>query len=449
MGIKLNVNSVEREEKYGIVDDDNISEPSHRYHREIEEVYIPDNEAEMLKKVYSRTVVQDFEDIFHYSEEERNRFKSEHEKLYLLRGRRIKCPKLSEYVKTYRLCLDVIEEFANNNNLIQSEDFLERVLRGKIHIHGLKFPKCVKRGNKKFNWEIIVSYITDRSKDPEELDALFEEASDIVIETDAEDIPIPEAIVDIVEKCGEEDEDNVDYIDQPSLFLRESKKSDKKALRKLFPELDKAINNQFKKERSKNMAHYSRNTLYNDDMDAIRRYDMKHGYKKRMPKFKGDFLNDKDVERYLEKLDDYIEDNTMIQFNGKIYTPEEYDTLRLKQVLEESGWDLRKCFVDKDAERRKRKQAKKDKKKEEKIKKLLSDIQKRKEDRDQKLKGLPQGINVEKYEKQMKKRSKKKKDNKSKKGRKKYERMMLNATTSKRYKNLKRYKKEMEEMKWG
>lgn len=439
MGVKLDVDDEDEgifEKEPGYLDEGYTS----RRH-EVEEVYIPEKEVEVLKEIYGRTVVQDFDDIFHYSEEQRLQFQKEHEKLYLLRGKRVKCSKLSEYVENYRLCLDVIDEMAANQSLYTPDEFKERALIGKIHINGLKFPKCVKPGNKKFNWDIIISYISDREKDPKELDELFSPVEDRITDFDPEtsSSEIVERIVDTAS-----DGETAMEIDYSKSILNELSKKDKKRRRELLPELDRAINRQLKVAAKKERASYgSAKNVQRDDFQFLRKYDIKKGYCPSPPKFKGEFINKGDVKRYFEALDEYIEDNTVVNYNGKIYSLNDYNTIRLKTVLADEGWDLRKCFVDRQAERRKKKKEKRDKKREKKIKKILYDIQKRKDDRDKKIDGLPQGINEEEYRK-----GKTKKKGKNKKKKKKYQKMILDVTTKKRYKNLKRYQKEMEDGRW-
>ena len=117
--------------------------------------------------------------------------------------------------------------------------------------------------------------------------------------------------------------------------------------------------------------------------------------------------------------------------------------IEVKQMLEENGWNLRKCFVDKQEEKRRKKQKKEDEKKEKYYKKLLMDIQHRKEARDEKLHGLPQGINA----KEAKKKLKKKKSKKNKKKIKRFDEILLDASRS-MHETIEEYSKEMEDFHW-
>lgn len=425
----------------------NLNEPVDKegYKRidRMQEVYIPDVEVNELKKIYSRSVVQDFDDIFHYSKEEREKFKSEHEKLYALRGKRIKCPTLKEYVEYWRMCVDVINEFADTNGVMPADKFKKLVVKGKIRIGGLKFPKCVKKGNKKWNWELIIPYILDKSMDLNELEDLFNDVEEIeYIEPDDK---LPDDIQYIVDNAI----DITDY--DPDMksdqVPKEFSKDEKKMLRKFAPEVSKATYALAKLQRKMERAASGRydEDIEHDDFQYFSRYDTKKGYKTGVPKFKGDLMSNKDYEDYIDEVDGYIDDNTFIQYHGKIFTSEEFNILEVKTLLENNNWNLRTCFVDKDAERREKRQKKKDKKREEKIKKVLADIEERKNARDKHLNGLPEGINIEEYNKKQKK---KKKKDKHKKEKKHYQHVLMDATTKKRYKNLKRYKKEMEDFSW-
>lgn len=426
---------------------DNLNEPVDKegYTRidRMQEVHISDAEISQLKKIYSKSVVQDFDDIFHYSQEERDKFKAEHEKLYALRGKRIKCPTLTEYVEYWRMCIDVINEFAETNGLISSDKFKKMVIKGKIRIGGLKFPKCVKKGNKKWNWDLVIPYILDKSMDLSELEDLFNEVDDIeyIEETDK----LPDSIQRIVDIS--EDISNYDPDMESDQVPGELSKKEKKLLKKIAPEVDRSVyalaKSQRKMERVKSSSY--NNGIEDDDFQYFSKYDTKKGYKTGIPKFKGDIMSDKDYNDYIDDIDEYIESNTFIEYHGKLFSYDDFSMVELKTLLENNNWNLRTCFVDKEAERKEKKQRKKDEKREEKIKKVLADIEERKNARDEHLNGLPEGINISE---QKKSRKKKKKKDKHKKEKKHYEHVIMNATTKKRYKNLKRYKKEMEEFSW-
>ena len=124
--------------------------------RKISEVYIPELELQKLREMYSRSVVQDFNDEFHYSKEEREQLEKEHEKLIKLKNMRNRCPRLSEYVIQWRLCLEIIDEVAETNGVMSPEKFKKDVLKGKIYINGMRFPKYNGKRKKYVNWDYIM-----------------------------------------------------------------------------------------------------------------------------------------------------------------------------------------------------------------------------------------------------------------------------------------------------
>ena len=414
--------------------------------RILQDVYIPEKEIELLKEVYSKSVVQDFGDMFHYTKEEREKFIAEHTKLHELRKKRFKCPRLAEYVKRWRTCLEIVDEMADKNGIIQPDEFKKKAIKGDIVIGGLKFPKYTGKKKKSVNWDFVMDYILDKSKDPDALDEMMLDKD--VDEDEIKNLPLSKRIDRIADMYDPMSDDEVAIrMSKPSNLIPEVLSSKQiKEMKKDAPEITKAINNEInlsaKRERAR--MHGFTRSIEEDDFDYISRYDKRNKFINE-PEFKGDILDDNAFEDYLDACDEYERETTLIEYNGKLYTPDQMDTLELKVLLESNGWDLRKVFIDKDRIRKEKRQKKKDAKREKQIKQLLNDIQNRKERRDEKLNGLPQGINVEEYKKKMKKKNKKDKHKKSKK---KFENILMDATAEKRYKNLKAYRDEMEDFSW-
>lgn len=414
---------------------------------QLEEIYIPEKEVEYLREVYSTTVVQDFDDLFHMTDEERRSTMKGHEDLYRYRQKRVKCTTLLEFVELWREALPIIDEFANSNMVMSPEKFKKMVFRGEIIIGGLMLPEYVGRKKKKdFNWEFIGEYIVDLDKDPKELDGMLTKSTDYTGEEDINEAEIPEKVLRIVDNTEEYNKAESIRVDQ-TLTAKEKRvlKKSIPALVKGIKELDQAI------AKNKRMIARTQNRVAEDDFRWLRRYNKQRGASGKVPEFHGDMMNSKDVERYLVELDNYEYDAGVTEYNGRVYTNDDVKLLNAKQVFENCNWNIRKIYRDKESEKKEKERKKKEKKKEEQIKKLLVTIQQRKKDREQRIKGMPMGRDIDELKnssKKDKKKNKKKKKKLIKKKKSKYKRILENATVDKRYKNMKAYAKEMEDMSW-
>lgn len=433
--------------------EDSQEEVRKRPERKISEVYISDLEMKHLQEIYSKSIVQDFNDDFHLSKEERERIEKEHEKLFRLKNMRNKCPRLSEYVIQWRLCIEIINEMAETNGVFKPEKFRKDVLSGRIYINGLRFPKYSGKRKKYINWDYIMDeYILDTSKDPYELDVDMMSYDDEDIDEDevveAHD-PVVDEIVKKATLMSDREALRLVSKDVKSEGVATKISGKKlKEIKKLSPEVFRAISEQEKLERKRARARLSIYDVEEDDFEYIAKYDRKNRDSgKKIPKFKGDIMSTKDYDEYMKKLEDYEDDITLIKYNGRYYTPDEIQEIEVKQMLEENGWNLRKCFIDKEAEKRLKQQKKLDEKKAKKIKRMLAEINERKNARDEKLYGLPQGINIEKDKKSKKKKKKGKK--KSKKDRKirAFDDILLDASRS-GYSSMDDYQEDMEDFSW-
>lgn len=445
MGIIMDASlSPEERKEYSGKTEDEVQKISER---KIAEVYISDAELEVLNQKYSQSVVQDFNDEFHYSKEERERMEKEHEKLFRLKNMRNRCPRLSEYVIQWRLCLEIINDMAENNGVMSPDKFKKDVLNGKITINGMRFPKYNGKRKKFINWEHIMNeWVLDTTKDPRELDTTYlDRGEDIEVDEDDELDSDIEKILSVNKKevSTKEILRQIELGD-PNDVATEIDRKEIRKIKKFNPELFRSIQYQEKLDRKRQRARVSIYEVEDDDFDYIMKYDKKRRSKNSsMPEFKGNLMSDKDYEKFMDALEEYDEENTLIKYNGRFYTPDEMREIEVKQMLEENGWNLRKCFVDKQEEKRRKKQKKEDEKKEKYYKKLLMDIQHRKEARDEKLHGLPQGINA----KEAKKKLKKKKSKKNKKKIKRFDEILLDASRS-MHETIEEYSKEMEDFHW-
>lgn len=96
-----------------------------------------------------------------------------------------------------------------------------------------------------------------------------------------------------------------------------------------------------------------------------------------MPEFKGDMSSNKDYRKYIQKLQEYEDENIKQNYNGRMKSQEEIRELEMKAMLEENGWNIRALYHNKEKEERLKKAFKADKKKEKALKAKLIAIQDR------------------------------------------------------------------------
>ena len=215
----------------------------------LDDVFIHQKELDILREQYSKSIVQDFCDNYHISKEDREKNRAEYEKIYKLRNMRSNCPRLSEYVKEWRIIIEIIREIAKNNKLIDENEFIAKSFTGKIHINGVKFPKYVGKRKKLINWEYIINdYILEDNKDPDELDYLtFDpldlDSDDLDEDTLLDDPLIKNIVMSYKEKSDEDILNIIESGDPESGVISSSNKYSDKKLRKLYPELFRGIRN--------------------------------------------------------------------------------------------------------------------------------------------------------------------------------------------------------------
>lgn len=454
MGIVLNADehnsaTARKLQQEEIVAQSNEAEQSIPIEHELKDVYIPEAEMKYLREAYSKSVVQDFEDIYHFSKSERERYMEEHRKIFELNQSRFKVNKLSTYIKKWRMCMDIINDIARHQCVFTVEEFTIKTLRKEITISGLTFPKYIGKDKKTINWDFVAQYMVDLSKDPDELDVLFAPQSFIEDEnSEIRPMPIVQEIMDNPEKF--DDDENADLSEEEfkARRVKELSKKEVKRLTKFNPDIAKSakeIKKRIIQKHKVTTGRYEDNIL-EEDFGIIKNKDRKRMQATAYPKFKGCILDDDDFEDYMRECEEWERENTLYEYNGKYRTADEIDEIELKQTLEKAGWDLRKAFVDKSAKEKEKKRKKREKKKEKEIKNLLANIKKKKSKHDKEIDALPSAINPK--ERKFKGKKKKKKSKSSKKGMKQFESLLLDASNNKRYKNFKAYEKSMNKMSW-
>ena len=335
---------------------------------------LTDEKREELKKKLCTVIIQDYNDDYNLSEEERKEKNKYYDVFSKYIKRKKKPKKIPEFIDTMRLALDCVEVVSLNNGLYDPKEFTKKVLSGKIKICGLTFPKYIGKDKKYVNWDYVWELILDKDRNADEfkeMDNFSEE--DYQIEYD--ESKIQGRVIEYNDSYDVNDEDIIDEL------------SDKetKAMFKLNPEIWSTVINDIKMRRKRaNFRQHSNSMVYsltNDDFSYIANKDNKRNIKSKhaIPEFTGDIMNKKDCEKYLKELQDYEDLRIKVNYDGKMRSQDEIDDIKTKNALEEAGWNLRALYNNKDKKRKMEKAYRKEKKKEKLLKKELLKSKKRKE----------------------------------------------------------------------
>ena len=424
---------------YGSNDEDFVPNKNRR----IENVYIPPEELEKLRKMYGTVVVQDFSDEYHMSRKEREAMRQQYEKFFILKQKYTKkIRKLDKFVEAYRLCIDIINEFAETNNVYEPDVFRRMAFNGEIRIEGLHFPKFQGRKKKHINWKYVAECIMDKTKNV--LDLVNWDTADNTSHVDTVQLSDSE-MSNIMKPYTAEEKDRQELnifqdISGDGVAIRTSKK-DRKNLMKVFPAFREQVKNmRAKKDGGDARKRSNIYTLEQEQLDYIKEYDAKYQQGKALgrPKFNGK-LDNASVNAYLYAMEQYENETTLVPYNNRYVTKEEYEYLQVKELLEASGYNLRNLYDNKEREKKLQKAKKEDLKRIKQLRRMLAKVQERSEEREANALG---GVNS------TKKGKKGKKSKKQKKASKKMDEVILDAVTEEE-ENFKAYKKRMENMKWG
>lgn len=334
---------------------------------DFKKVYLPESMINQIKNEFDCTVVHDFGDDFHMTEEEKekvNQFYSIFKELAVTKST---YRKIDEYVKVMRIALKCLDAVAQDNKVYDPDEFKKMVLKGKIKVYGLRFPRYKGKDKKHLSWDYITEFILSE-QDPKEL----------LRKNETEYLSVEE-IEDVKDNLFTEDElERILYIDTGENQINEiSEKKMKKAIT-ASPEMLRSLKEIRRKD---NSGFILQNTyafdITSEDFEHIQRYDESHNFYSngKIPKFKGDFNNEDDVNRYLYELKQYELNNIKENYNGSMMSLDEIRELELKKLLEQSGWNIRKLWDNKDTEKKLKQQMKKDKKREKRLKEQLLKVQ--------------------------------------------------------------------------
>jgi hypothetical protein len=427
--------------------------------RTIKNTYIPPEEIEALRERYSQVVVQDFEDDYHMSREEREALRERYSKFFRLkRNFTKKIRRLDKYIEACRLVVEIIMDTAENNGVMESDEFISKVLTGEIQIAGLTIPKYQGKGKKTLNWDYVLDYIMDPSKDINEL--LKSQTVSRCRENTTEEKK-EETIEDLKEYLGDEGYEQLRQMIEnyhpvmtasnsgPDSVVPASRKL-RKVLMKQFPGYDKMLREM--SEDSKREKSYIWQ-IQESDLKWIREFqderDRKLGDVK--PEFHGSLMDEDAVSRYLFEVEQWEKQHNLVKYGENTITEAQKEELEFKKILEENGYNLRNLYGNKERQKKIEKTRAAQKKQIKSLKKMLTELKtKQKSTNLEGLNGAIQAYNKdteEKINKKLKKDKKKKVSKKAKKKASSFDSIILDSVGAKdpTYKD---YEKRMKNMTW-
>lgn len=343
---------------------------------------------EMMKEEFRTVVVHEFGDEYHLSEEERKKKYKYYEAFKTFSKYKHKFRKFPEYIKAMREALKCLDLVAKDNFVYSPDEFKKLFFRGKIWISGLTLPEFKGSGRRSVDTEYLTEYIL--SDAPAE-DFLKEEEHEVYTKEeleDAYDVLFTEEDKRIIERAINSNEDEETEVYAPvalyedgenipdNVVLPINKKEIKKSI-KALPDLGnlyKSIEKK-KKKGSLGMAGFISDML-SADMAEFDLYDTNQTLVlSRMPEFKGDMTNDRDYYKYLAKLEEWENTQVKTQYNGKLKTKEEIESIELRKALENHNWDIRNLFGNKERMKKLEKIRKEQLQKEKLLKKKLVSLQ--------------------------------------------------------------------------
>lgn len=424
-----------------IADEESSAPIGRRVYRE---TYIPPEELDKLREVYSHVVVQDFEDSYHLSRQEREKEREKYGKFFALRQNFTKkIRKIDKYVEACRICMDIVKQTADENGIYSREKFMEKFMDGEIEINGLKFPKYQGKDKKRLDWDFIMELILHPEMDISVIRESTSDDLDTIIDVDK--LFDEREIADITNSAFDNDSNEHAIYDmdlEGDNVAGYLTKKERKRLIKANPAYIHIVKDIRKSgsQRRKNMEIWN---LTEKEQHYIEAYDDKLLKKKRqaVPVFSGNIDDPDAVNSYLYQMEQYERETELVEFNGRMITIEEMEDIQFKDALEKNGWNLRNIYGNKEREREQRRRKKEETKKIARMKAMLEKLQAASEERESRESDGGIGINT-------KKKSKKKKSKKEKKASKKIDEIILDAF-SPDDDNMKAYAERMQNMKWG
>lgn len=423
--------------------------------RKIREVYIPPEELEQLHDLYSKVIVQDFEDDYHMSKEERENMRERYSKFFRLKRHYAKkIRRLDKYIEACRLTFEIINDTAEENGVMDKDEFITDVLKGKIIIEGLTIPKYVGKGKKTLNWDYILQFVIDPTRDIDEL-IKSQQSARCQDDDELDDISIDSIDEQTYQVLADQIDNNdtvikgfYDGSDGEGFATIESD-SQRKKLTKVAPGYTRKLKDLYNNGKSTRDSSYLWQ-LEDADTKWIREFKdemaRKNGDYK--PEFTGSIMDEEAVERYLFEVDQWEMEHELVKYGQGLITKQQKAEVDLKQILEANGYNIRNLYGNKERQKEIAKQRSTRAKKIKSLKALLSELNdKQKATNLEGLNGAIKSIDVGGDQVNKKEKKKKSKGKKAKKLEKDFESVILDAIGSKDS-DMKSYEKRMKNMVW-
>jgi hypothetical protein len=429
--------------------------------RTIENEYIPPEELAKMRETYSQVVVQDFEDDYHMSREEREAQRKRYSKFFHLRRNYTKkIRRLDKYIEACRLVVEIVMDTAEKNGVMDPDEFILKVLQGKLKIAGLTIPKYQGKGKKTLNWDYIIEYILNPNRDIDELlksqstSKCREEEVKEEKEVDIDEVKqyMGEATYNEFAKriMSYKAPTKASYTSGDGGFVLPETKRQRKALVKHFPGYEKMI---------REMDHDSKREktylwqIQEDDLKWIREFqderDRKLGDVR--PEFNGSLMDEEAVSRYMFEMEQWEKQHNLVKYGENTITEAQKEELEYKKMLEENGYNLRNLYGNKERQKKLEKTRAAQKKQIKSLKKMLSDLKTKQNSANlEGINGSIQAYNSEteqKINKKMKKQKKKKVSKEAKKKASSFDSLLLDMVGSDEA-TMKDYEKKMKNMMW-
>lgn len=378
--------SEELEELQEEIDKKVIENLKERY----DKFHLKKEREEQFKSRYTTVVVHNFGDLYHKSEEERESENEFYDSFKKIQKYKHKYRKLDEFVDAMRAHLNVLDDVANHQYIYKPNKFKKLFLNKKIEIVGLRLPVYTGKDKKRISYDYLAEFIMGnepsenimpKKKTPEEEFGLVEN----------EDKPEDVLPKDMLEKLKNDiDKDDsiipeapvIDYKDidkhNPNQLVLDKKKKAKRFIKE-YPDVNYELNKLRKEQRSLSRAASASAFIFDmseSEIDELDRYENdKVQVLGKLPKFKGDIMNDHDYYKYLDKLDEYADTMIYENYQGRHMNQEEIRQTKIKADLDEGGWNIMALYNNKDEAKEMKKMKKKAKKKEETLRKKIAMIQ--------------------------------------------------------------------------
>lgn len=387
---------------------------------------------EELHQIYSETVVHDYGDNFHKSEEDLKAQNALYDIYRKIAGKKRNYQKIDEFIVAYRNCLDFIKAVARGQDVYSYEEYLKLWSKGKIRVNGMYTPKYKGKDRKRISWKTLGAYILS-GDDPKgflSTPATHDITSEEELNQARQELFTVDEyrkIMGAAMRMGTDDYSDTEktMIDEDVPESYEGKpiitymtREEQKKLLSSTPGLNQVLKDTITSgERSERLrGGFVNEMAYNfdsDDLSTIDYYNRAYGVETTsdIPEFKGSLMDKKAYERYLRRLKEWEYRNTKIKVDGRYRTLEEENELRQKEVIDRNGMNVRMFWQNNQREEKINKWLKKSRQEEKELRKRLSKIDEinGKGKKGEKNRGLSDSERYEKFKKLEKEEKEKKK----------------------------------------